>query len=164
MVQNVVHCRKCHLIFLDGWNYDTSYRFKITHLPDTGHIKLKLFEGATLLYNIAFYDKGEDRLRGGRLGVYCDSQAMISWSALSYRYFIVCLVNLMHLFITGVCNKESFHYISKFSLTFYKVWYLIGTNKRCFTKIYKLQIPVFRLWSSIRTKTQSNPTLSIWSM
>ena len=29
-------------------------------------------------------DDGEDSLRGGRLGVYCDSQEGIIWSALSY--------------------------------------------------------------------------------
>ena len=89
---------------LDGWNYDTSYEFHITHLPDTGLITLKLFSGASLIHNVTVQviiititmtiivtlivtrqDSGADRLRGGRLGVYCDSQEMISWSALSYR-------------------------------------------------------------------------------
>ena len=89
----------------DGWNYDTSYQFSITHLPDTGLITLSLYSGASLLHNVTvqviivvniiittyftinltLQDSGADRLRGGRLGVYCDSQEMISWSALSYR-------------------------------------------------------------------------------
>ena len=30
-------------------------------------------------------DSSEERLKGGRLGVYCDSQEDITWSALSYR-------------------------------------------------------------------------------
>ena len=86
----------------DGWNYDTSYQFHITHLPDTGLITLSLYSGASLLHNVTvqviiviniiitislstLQDSGADRLRGGRLGVYCHSQEMISWSALSYR-------------------------------------------------------------------------------
>jgi len=70
---------------LDGWNYDTAYRFQITHIPETGLIRLNLYEGATLLHNAEVYDTAADRLMGGRLGVYCDSQEAISWSALSYR-------------------------------------------------------------------------------
>ena len=30
-------------------------------------------------------DEDDGRLRGGRLGVYCDSQEQITWSALSYK-------------------------------------------------------------------------------
>ena len=36
----------------DGWNYDTSYQFSITHLPDTGLITLSLYSGASLLHNV----------------------------------------------------------------------------------------------------------------
>ena len=79
-----MNVRKSFLI-LDGWNYDTSYRFQITHLPDTGLIKMNLYEGSTLLHKAEVYDTSEDRLRGGRMGVYCDSQQEIIWSALSYR-------------------------------------------------------------------------------
>ena len=32
------------------------------------------------------FDNGPESLKGGRLGVYCDSQEKITWSALSYRY------------------------------------------------------------------------------
>jgi len=71
---------------LGGWNYDTSYRFHITHLPDQGIIRLKLYEGATLLHDSGdIIDNGEKALRGGRMGVFCYSQQDITWSALSYR-------------------------------------------------------------------------------
>ena len=71
----------------DGWTYDTSYRFHITHLPDCGIIRLKLYEGAKLLHDSGYIlDNGAESLRGGRLGVYCDSQESIMWSALSYKY------------------------------------------------------------------------------
>ena len=53
---------------------NTSYRFQIGHFPDTGLIKLKLYEGTSLLHDVEVVDSGADRLRGGRLGVYCDSQ------------------------------------------------------------------------------------------
>ena len=33
-------------------------------------------------------DDGPESLRGGRLGVYCDSQEQITFSALSYKYFL----------------------------------------------------------------------------
>ena len=49
---------------LDGWKYDTSYRFQITHLPDTGLIKMNLYEGSTLLHQAEVNDTAEDRLRG----------------------------------------------------------------------------------------------------
>ena len=71
----------------DGWTYDTSYRFAITHLPDCGIIRLKLYEGAKLLHESGdIVDNGPESLRGGRLGVYCDSQESITWSALGYKY------------------------------------------------------------------------------
>ena len=71
----------------DGWTYDTSYRFQITHLPDCGIIRLKLYEGAKLLHESGdIVDNGAESLRGGRLGVYCDSQDNVKWSALRYRW------------------------------------------------------------------------------
>ena len=74
----------------DGWTYDTSYRFQITHLPDCGIIRLKLYEGAKLLHDSGdIVDNGAESLRGGRLGVYCDSQESIVWSALSYKYVYI---------------------------------------------------------------------------
>ena len=68
-----------------GWNMNTSIRFQITHLPAQGIIRLKLHEGATLLYDEEIVDNGVESLRGGRLGVYCASQDNILWSALRYR-------------------------------------------------------------------------------
>ena len=75
------------LYLADGWVYDKSYRFLITHLPECGIIRLKLYEGAKLLHDSGdIVDNGPESLRGGRLGVYCDSQENIMWSALSYKY------------------------------------------------------------------------------
>ena len=68
-----------------GWNMNTSIRFQITHLPAQGVIRLKLHEGATLLYDEEIVDNGAESLRGGRLGVYCASQDNVLWSALRYR-------------------------------------------------------------------------------
>ena len=34
---------------------------------------------------VDLFDNDEESLKGGRLGVYCDSQQEITWSALSYR-------------------------------------------------------------------------------
>ena len=71
---------------LYGWKHDIGYRFHVTHLPNTGVIRLKLYEGSTLLHDTGvIIDNGADALRGGRLGVYCESQENILWSALSYR-------------------------------------------------------------------------------
>ena len=38
-------------------------------------------------------DDGADSLKGGRLGVYCDSQEQIIWSALSYRFLQESIIN-----------------------------------------------------------------------
>ena len=69
-----------------GWKPGHSYRFSLTHRPRLGLIKLQLWEGETLIADSGnIIDDGQDSLRGGRLGVYCDSQEQITWSALSYR-------------------------------------------------------------------------------
>ena len=74
------------MIIIEGWNVDTSYRFNIIHLPEQGLIRLRLYEGSALVVDSGnIIDTAADRLRGGKLGVYCDSQEMISWSALRYR-------------------------------------------------------------------------------
>lgn len=63
-----------------------SYRFKLLHRPRTGLIRLKLWEGETQIADSGdIFDNGSESLRGGRLGVYCDSQEQITWSALSYK-------------------------------------------------------------------------------
>ena len=69
-----------------GWKHDIAFKFNILHLPDQGLIQLKIYEGATLVEDSGdIIDNGEESLRGGRMGVYCQSQEMITWSALSYR-------------------------------------------------------------------------------
>ena len=73
-----------------GWRAKTSYRFSITHRPSQGLIRAKLWEGGTLIADSGdIIDNGPDSLKGGRLGVYCDSQENIIWSALSYRCWMV---------------------------------------------------------------------------
>ena len=69
-----------------GWNVNTAYRFNIVHIPDQGLIRLKLYEGSMLLHDSGnIFDNDPEALKGGRLGVYCDSQENVKWSALSYR-------------------------------------------------------------------------------
>merc|ERR1719347_1984990 len=70
----------------EGWKAKTSYRFHITHRPNQGLIRAKLWVGDTLIADSGdIIDNGPHSLKGGRLGVYCDSQANIIWSALMYR-------------------------------------------------------------------------------
>ena len=74
----------------DGWEYDTSYRFNIVHQPDQNLIKLKLWENGTMIIDTGdIIDNSPNSLKGGRLGVYCESQENILWSALNYRYFYI---------------------------------------------------------------------------
>lgn len=75
-----------HSNFLDGWKAKTSYRFQIRHNPQEKLIQLKIWEEGNLVVDSGdFFDDSPDSLQGGRLGVYCNSQEMIIWSALSYR-------------------------------------------------------------------------------
>ena len=70
----------------DGWTYDTSYRFNIVHQPDQNLIKLKLWENGTMIIDTGdIIDNSPKSLKGGRLGVYCESQMNILWSALNYK-------------------------------------------------------------------------------
>ena len=67
-------------------------------------IRLKLYEGSTLLHDSGdVIDNGADALRGGRLGVYCESQENIQWSALSYKWVLsICRIDFellkLHIF------------------------------------------------------------------
>lgn len=66
-----------------GWKDKTSYRWKLSHRPQIGYIRLRLFEG---VQQVA--DSGvilDSTMRGGRLGVFCFSQENIIWSNLRYR-------------------------------------------------------------------------------
>ena len=80
-----MHNVKISFLIQGGWNENTSYRFEIVHIPEPGLIRLRLWEGSELLHQASVQDTGADRLRGGKLGVYCDSQQEIIWSALSYK-------------------------------------------------------------------------------
>lgn len=67
--------------------YEIPYRYNIVHRPNEGLIRLKLWEKEVMIEDSGdIFDNGPESLKGGRLGVYCDSQQEITWSALSYRY------------------------------------------------------------------------------
>ena len=88
-----------------GWKDRTSYRWELKHRPATGYIRLKMYEGQSLVGELAYLlhlfalsrlrvfisqsaDSGTiiDRtMRGGRLGVFCFSQENVIWSNLYYR-------------------------------------------------------------------------------
>ena len=77
-----------HCSVTGGGGYDsfTSYRCRIIHRPEENMINVKVWEEGTLIIDTEdIFDNTEDSLKGGRLGVYCDSQEDIIWSALSYR-------------------------------------------------------------------------------
>ncbi|CAL8248962.1 unnamed protein product [Lota lota] len=66
-----------------GWQDKTSYRWKLSHRPQVGYIRVRLYEGSQMVA-----DSGvvmDTSMRGGRLGVFCFSQENIIWSNLRYR-------------------------------------------------------------------------------
>lgn len=66
-----------------GWKDKTSYRWQLSHRPQIGYMRVKLFEGTDMVA-----DSGvvvDSTMRGGRLGVFCFSQENIIWSNLRYR-------------------------------------------------------------------------------
>ncbi|KAM6968111.1 thrombospondin-3a [Aplochiton taeniatus] len=66
-----------------GWQDKTSYRWQLSHRPQVGYIRVRLFEGAAMVA-----DSGvviDTTMRGGRLGLFCFSQENIIWSNLLYR-------------------------------------------------------------------------------
>ncbi|CAL8249521.1 unnamed protein product [Boreogadus saida] len=66
-----------------GWQDKTSYRWQLSHRPQVGYIRVRLYEGAQMVA-----DSGvvmDTSMRGGRLGVFCFSQENIIWSNLRYR-------------------------------------------------------------------------------
>lgn len=69
-----------------GWEPGRAYRVRIVHRPKIGIIRLKIWQGERLLVDSQnLIDNGAQSLRGGRLGVFSDSQALVTWSALTYR-------------------------------------------------------------------------------
>lgn len=66
-----------------GWQSKVAYRWKLTHRPVIGLIRLRIFDGPTMVADSGnVYD---DTLKGGRIGVYCFSQEMIYWSDMIYK-------------------------------------------------------------------------------
>ena len=66
-----------------GWKEFTSYKWKLSHRPNLGLIRLKLYEKEQLIadsQNII-----DNTLKGGKLGVFCFSQEKTIWSNLKYQ-------------------------------------------------------------------------------
>lgn len=66
-----------------GWQFNTAYRWKLLHRPEIGLIRFRLYRGTVLEA-----DSGnlfDSTIKGGKVGVYCFSQALITWSNLVYR-------------------------------------------------------------------------------
>ena len=66
-----------------SWDKETSYRWSLIHRPSIGVIRFKIHQGIDLITDSGnVYDS---TLKGGRLGVFCFSQELITWSKLIYR-------------------------------------------------------------------------------
>ncbi|KAL0113553.1 hypothetical protein PUN28_012609 [Cardiocondyla obscurior] len=66
-----------------GWQPRVSYRWHLLHRPKIGLIRFWLYQGSQMIM-----DSGnvfDSTLQGGKLGVYCFSQEMITWSDLMYK-------------------------------------------------------------------------------
>ncbi|XP_042858636.1 cartilage oligomeric matrix protein-like, partial [Penaeus japonicus] len=66
-----------------GWQPNVAYRWQLHHRPEIGVMRFHLYEGGREVMDSGnVYD---DTLKGGRLGVYCNSQEAIIWSNIKYR-------------------------------------------------------------------------------
>ncbi|XP_055617261.1 cartilage oligomeric matrix protein-like [Toxorhynchites rutilus septentrionalis] len=66
-----------------GWQPKISYRWKLLHRPAIGLIRFRLYRGEKVEADSGNIFNGN--IKGGRLGVYCFSQELITWSNLVYR-------------------------------------------------------------------------------
>ncbi|XP_052265930.1 cartilage oligomeric matrix protein-like [Dreissena polymorpha] len=65
---------------MQGWQPKKSYRWYLTHLPTTGYINLKVYQGTTLMADSeALYNSA---ITGGRLGVFQFGEFPMIWSNL----------------------------------------------------------------------------------
>ncbi|CAH1799045.1 unnamed protein product [Owenia fusiformis] len=75
-----------HLPDMTSWEYRTAYRWRITHRPSNGLIRLQVYDK-----NSSIVDSGnlyDAQLGGGRVGIFMFNQMRTSWSDLVVR----CLV------------------------------------------------------------------------
>ncbi|TSM85990.1 Thrombospondin-4-B [Bagarius yarrelli] len=66
-----------------GWKDKVSYRWSLQHRPQVGYIRVRFYEGTSLVADSGMVI--DMSMRGGRLGVFCFSQENIIWSNLKYR-------------------------------------------------------------------------------
>lgn len=67
----------------EGWKANTAYKWELVHRPSIGLIRFWIYEGSTVIWDSKnIIDR---TLKGGRIGVYCFSQELITWSNLQYR-------------------------------------------------------------------------------
>ena len=70
-----------------GWKHNKRYTFNIYHCPKDDIIQVKVFlDGDKILDTGRVHDNDGRSLKGGRLGVYVDSQENVKWEHISYRY------------------------------------------------------------------------------
>ena len=71
-----------------GWKPGVSFKVKVSHRPRINWMRLEVWEASKrILLASSIYDNdvGGPAYKGGRIGVYCDSQALVTWSALSFK-------------------------------------------------------------------------------
>ncbi|XP_046839264.1 cartilage oligomeric matrix protein-like isoform X2 [Xenia sp. Carnegie-2017] len=66
-----------------GWTEKTAYHWQLRYRPNTGYIRLKIFDGKKMVIDTGvLHDK---TYSGGRIGVMSFSQEKVSWSKIFYR-------------------------------------------------------------------------------
>ena len=68
-----------------------------------GLIRVKIWDVGKMIADSGnIIDDGQDSFKGGRLGVYCDSQALLTWSAINYRLTIILFYTYSFFVLTDV--------------------------------------------------------------